>query len=184
MKDPLIQKEANNKVLSLEFLYAEETAMVILLLLVGLLYSALIPLMIPCLAFGMMWIYICKRAIVVKYSVKIPADDTLNESVISFLPWIILAHSLFAVWAHTSKGLFASDAILISFDIKVFNSEIDRIFVDGLILMEAALVVAVMVLNYTIINFLGWVCECCKDELEVPRQWGTIQDQNYSDRIK
>ena len=52
--------------------------MVMLLLLVGLLYSALIPLMVPVLAIGMIVIYICKRAIVVKYSIKIPADDTLN----------------------------------------------------------------------------------------------------------
>ncbi len=48
--------------------------MVLVLVLIGLLYSSLIPLMVPVLAAGMLWIYVCKRTIVVKYSIKIPAD--------------------------------------------------------------------------------------------------------------
>ena len=48
--------------------------MVMLLLLIGVLYSGLIPLMLPLLCLGMAWTYLCKRAIVLKYSVKIPAD--------------------------------------------------------------------------------------------------------------
>ena len=44
------------------------------MLLIGILYSGLMPLMVPLLALGMAWTYLCKRTIVTKYSVKIPAD--------------------------------------------------------------------------------------------------------------
>lgn len=158
-------------------------AVVVLLLLVGVLYSGLIPLMIPCLALGMIWIYVCKRAIVVKFSVKIPADQTLNESVISFLPWIILAHACFSIWSHTSSGLFTSGAIVFSLDLAPFGNDIDRVFVDALILAEGAFMLAVLALNYTLINFLGWVSECCKDELEVPVQWAAIENHSFNDRL-
>lgn len=163
--DPLIQKEANQSLLSLEFLYAEETAMVMVLVLIGLLYSGLVPLMAPVLAVGMLWIYICKRAIVVRYSVKIPADETLNESVINFFPFIILFHACFSVWSHTTPGVFASDAPLFSLDLAIFGNDLDRMFGDAVILAEAVLVAALIILDYTLVSFVGWLQNCCKDDL-------------------
>jgi len=118
----------------LEFYYAEECALVIVLLLIGILYSGLLPLMIPILTVGMAWTYFWKRAIVVKYSIKLPADESLNESVINTIPFIILFHSLFSVWSHTSGAIFASDAPIFSINITPFNHSIDRIFNDGVIL--------------------------------------------------
>lgn len=47
---------------------------------------------------------------------------------------------------------------------KVFNSDIDRIFNDILMVGEPALVAALIILDYTIINFFSGLANCCKDE--------------------
>jgi len=71
-------------------------------------YSGLIPLMIPILTIGMFIIYYCKRAALVKYSVRVPADESLNETVLTIIPFMIAVHALFSVWSHTTPGVFAS----------------------------------------------------------------------------
>jgi len=153
----------------LEFYYAEECALVIVLLLIGILYSGLLPLMIPILTVGMAWTYFWKRAIVVKYSIKLPADESLNESVINTIPFIILFHSLFSIWSHTSGAIFTSDAPIFSINITPFNHSIDRIFNDGVILAEGALILIVIIIDFTLINLLSGLADCCcRDELEVP----------------
>lgn len=145
-ENPLIQKEANQSLLSLQFEYAEETAMLMLLIIIGILYSGLIPLMIPILAFGLIWIYLCKKTIIAKYSIKIPADETLNESVINLFPFIIFAHACFSVWSHTSPGIFAADAPLFKLDFKFFKNDLDRIFADAIIVGEAVFMIGVILL--------------------------------------
>lgn len=157
--------------------------MVILLLLIGILYSGLIPLMIPLLFLGMAWTYLCKRTIITKYSIKIPADESLNESVINLIPFIILLHSLFSIWSHTA-GIFTSDAPLISFNWTIFNHSLDRIFSDIIILGQAAFILIVIVIDFTLISFFKWLGNCCcKDELEIPVEWAAIENQSFSDRI-
>ena len=120
--------------------------MVIVLLLIGILYSGLVPLMIPILAVGMAWIYFWKRAIVVRYSIKIPADETLNESVINTIPFIILFHSLFSIWSHTSGAIFTANAPLISLNFTIFGSSLDRIFNDAMILGEGAVILVIIII--------------------------------------
>ena len=142
--------------------------MVMLLLLIGILYSGLVPLMIPLLFLGVLWTYLCKRAIVVNYSVKIPADESLNQTVINVIPFIILLHSLFSVWSHTA-GIFTTDAVPLSINITLFNHSIDRIFSDIIILGELAFILIVIIIDFTLISFFKWIGNCCcKDELEVP----------------
>lgn len=151
--------------MSLQFLYAEEMATVMVLVSLSLLYSGLVPLMIPILAFGLIWIYVCKKTIIAKYSIKIPADEALNESIINLFPFIILAHTFFSVWSHTTPGIFAADAPLFKMDFKFFGGDLDRIFDNVLIVGEAVFMLVVILLEFTIINFFGWVSESCKDEL-------------------
>jgi hypothetical protein len=142
-------------------LYAEECALVIVLLLIGILYSGLVPLMIPILAVGMAWIYFWKRAIVVRYSIKIPADETLNESVINTIPFIILFHSLFSIWSHTSGAIFTANAPLISLNFTIFGSSLDRIFNDAMILGEGAVILVIIIIDFTLINFFSGLADCC-----------------------
>lgn len=128
-------------------------------------YSGLIPLLVPILALGLMIWYICKRAIIVKYSIKIPADETLNESIINIIPFIILVHALFSLWSHTALGVFQTTSPLVRFSWTIFHSGFDRVFNDIIILGQAAFIVLYIVLDFTIINLFGSLAECCKDEL-------------------
>lgn len=162
-EDPVIQKEANEKIASIEFDYPSETAQILLFLFISFMYSGLIPILIPIYTLGLMIIFICKKAMVVKYSIKIPADETLSDSILTFLPLVILFHGLFSVWSHTSSGVFASNAPLISLKMTIFKSNLDRIFNDAIILAEPALIILIILLDLTIFNFIGFLMDCCKD---------------------
>ena len=136
-----------------------------LYLLITIMYSGLIPLLVPVLGLGLIIWYVCKRAIVVKFSIKIPADETLNQSIINIIPFIILIHSLFSLWSHTASGIFGSNVPLVRFSWTIFHSSFDRIFNDIIILGEVAFIILVIVLDFTIVNLFGSLAECCKDEL-------------------
>lgn len=48
------------------------------MLFIVFIYSGLIPLLIPIYALGLILTYFCKRTMILKYSLKIPADHRLN----------------------------------------------------------------------------------------------------------
>jgi hypothetical protein len=82
-----------------------------------------------------------------------------------------LAHGLFSIWSHTATPstvtgdtIFLNSAPIFTVSLKVFNSDIDRIFNDILMLGEPVLVAALIILDYTIINFFSGLANCCKDE--------------------
>lgn len=143
-------------------------------------YSGLIPIMIPIYTLGLIIIFVCKKTIIVKYSSKIPADETLSDSTLTFLPMIILVHGLFSVWSHTTPGIFQTTSPYIRSSFTFFGSTLDRIFNDVIILGEPALMILIILLDLTIFNFFGWISECCKDELEMPVQWAAIENAQYS----
>lgn len=146
-------------------------------------YSGLIPILIPIYTLGLMINFICKKAMVVKYSIKIPADETLSDSILTFLPLVILFHGLFSVWSHTSTGVFTSNAPLFSLKKTIFNSNLDRVFNDVIILAEPALIILIILLDLTIFNFIGFLIDCCKDELEMPVQWAAVENAQFSERL-
>jgi len=127
----------------LAFEFAEEHSQIMLYLLITIMYSGLIPLLVPVFSLGLIVWYFCKRTIVIKYSVKIPADQTLNESVINIIPFIILTHALFSVWSHSASGIFATNASM-KVNWTIFHSEFDRIFNDIIILGEAAVIALII----------------------------------------
>lgn len=145
-----------------------------LYLFIAFMYSGLIPLLIPILTMGLIVAFFCKKAIITKYSVKIPADETLSESTLTFIPFIILVHGLFSVWSHTTDGIFLSNAPLVRSGMTIFHSTLDRVFNDIIILGEPALILLVILLDVTIFNFIGFLIDCCKDELEMPVQWAAV----------
>jgi hypothetical protein len=81
------------------------------------------------------------------------------------LPFIILAHGLFSIWSHTSTDIFASTSPIISLSFTLFkNADLDRIFKDILMLGEPVLIAAIIIFDYTIVNFISGLSNCCKDE--------------------
>jgi hypothetical protein len=104
--------------------------------------------------------------------------------VINLFPFIILFHCCFSIWSHTSPGVFASGSSLVTLNLSIFKSDLDRIFGDALILGQGVLVCALIVLDYTLVSFVGWLQGCCKDEMEVPVEWAPIENHSFSDRIQ
>lgn len=64
-----------------------------------------------------------------------------------------------------------------------FGPTLDRIFNDGIILGEPVLIVLILLLDLTIFNFLGSIADLCKDELEMPVQWASVENAQYSERL-
>lgn len=73
-------------------------------------YSSLIPLAIPIFTFGMFLALICKRYIILNYTKRIPADESLNQKVINLIPFILLVHGVMGIWARTAQGVFDESA--------------------------------------------------------------------------
>ena len=170
---------------SIEWEFAIENAQIALFLFISYLYSGLIPILVPIYALGLIWWYVCKRAMLVKYCIKVPADETLSNSMIFFLPIVIFAHALFSVWSHTTPGVFTEEAPLLRLDLTVFSGRLDRVFNDVLILSELVLVVLLILLEMTIFKFIGCLTDCCsKSDLEMPACFAAIENKQFSERMQ
>lgn len=120
-ESPYIQKEANETSIMFPFDFPTECAIICLQLFMSFMYSALIPLAIPIFTVGLLLSIICKRYIIINYTVRIPADESLNEKMYKLLPWVILAHGLMGLWGRTADGVFHDKAWLISLDVGYNN---------------------------------------------------------------
>ena len=76
--DPSIQKEANSAIISFPFDFPTECALITLQLFMTFMYSAIIPLAVPIFTVGLLINFICKRYIIINYTVRIPANEDLN----------------------------------------------------------------------------------------------------------
>lgn len=157
---------------------------VLLFLVIVIMYCGLIPLMIPVFAIGLVFWYLCKKLIIIKFSVRVPANENLDWKIINIIPYIIVAHALFSLWSHTTPNRFAKGAPLISLNWVVFHNIVDRIFSDIIMLGELVVIVAVIVIDYTIVNLFGCLANCCKDELELPPSFKDLADKEYPDRVR
>jgi hypothetical protein len=69
-------------------------------------YSSLLPILLPIATIVMIVTFFCKKAIILRYSVRIPADEALSQKTITIMPFVILIHFLMGVWSHTAPGVF------------------------------------------------------------------------------
>lgn len=107
---PFIQKEANSLITFVMLDFPLEAANVTLALLMCLMYSSLIPILVPIFTIGLFITYFIKRFILLRLSIKIPANEDLVKHIINILPFMILLHSIFGLWSHTANGIFSSSA--------------------------------------------------------------------------
>ena len=116
---PSIQKEANESIIMFPFDYPTDVAVLCLQFFMCYMYSGIIPLAMPIFTIGLMLSYFCKRYVILNYTVRIPADESLNEKVVNLIPFIILVHGLFSVWGHTVTGVYDFSAFFLSIDLPV-----------------------------------------------------------------
>ena len=64
------------------------------------------PIMIPITTVYLIISFFCKKYIILRYSVRIPADAALSQKTINLIPFVILLHFLMGIWAHTADGVF------------------------------------------------------------------------------
>lgn len=105
---PVIQKEANSLITFVMFDFPEESAAITLSLLMCLMYSSLIPILVPILTISLFITYFIKRFILLRLSIKIPANEDLARYMINIIPFMILLHCIFGLWSHTAAGIFSS----------------------------------------------------------------------------
>lgn len=169
---PSIQKEANSTIIMFPFDFPTDVAVLCLQLFMCFMYSGLIPLAMPIFTFGLFISYFTKRYILLNFTVRIPADEALNAKVVNLIPFIILVHGLFSLWAHTVPGFYLPEAF-ITFDLPVDIIETAgevpaRAVIDLIQTGATALILIWIVLDWTIFVFIGFLAEACKDELKLP----------------
>jgi hypothetical protein len=106
-ENPIIQKEANKIITGMEFDLPTEQAIVCLNFIIALMYSSQIPILVPITTVYLIVTYFCKKIIILRYSVRVPADEALSQKIITFLPFVLLLHCLMGIWSHTADGVFS-----------------------------------------------------------------------------
>jgi hypothetical protein len=84
-----------------------------LIIFVGLTFSAGMPfIIIPC-AFALVLRYFSYKIMFIRFS-KLPKslDEAMNEKILNMLPFALLLHFLFGVWMLGSESIFVTDTSL------------------------------------------------------------------------
>ena len=64
------------------FDFPTDVAVLCLQLFMCFMYSGLLPLSIPIFTFGLVLCYFCKRFVILNYTVRIPADESLKDDML------------------------------------------------------------------------------------------------------
>lgn len=148
-------------------------------------YASLIPLAIPIFTFGVLLAFFCKRYIILNYTKRIPADETLNEKVINLIPFILLVHGVMGIWARTATGIFDTSAFFRVIDFtQIPNQILQRAIADIILLGATAIVAAWIIFDFTIVTLFRALRESCKDELELPVVFSAIENADYASRLR
>ncbi len=89
------------------------------------------------------------------------------------------------IWARTADGIFDSSAYfkLIDFTM-ISNIVVQRAIADIIMLGAIAVVVGWIIFDYTIVTFFNFLRESCKDELELPVVFSSIENADYANRLR
>lgn len=80
-------------------------------------YSSLLPILVPITTVYLAVSFFCKKFIILRYSVRIPADANLSQKTINLIPFIILLHFLFGIWSHTADGIFSLSSYVVHYSL-------------------------------------------------------------------
>jgi len=178
-----IQKLMNRDILNYSFNLPAEAASVMLYLFFSLLYSSCLPVLVLLTLIILISQYTASKIIIGRYSRQVSANEEINEKIIKYLPWGLLLHVLFAIWAFTCPEVFASSLFSsIQFNIVFFHSALDRIFDISYLLGLAVFLLAAILIDLLIIRSFMWIAECCGGE---DAQKGILAPEKlYSERLK
>lgn len=117
-------------------------------------YASLIPLAIPIFTLFLFLAFFCKRYIILNYTKRIPADESLNSKIINLIPFIILVHGAMGIWARTADGFFHDSAFFYVFDFSTLlsNQVALRAITDIILLGATAVVLVWIIFDFTIVT--------------------------------
>jgi hypothetical protein len=128
-------------------------------------YSSLLPILLPITTVFLLITFFCKKTIILRYSIRIPADYSLSEKIITFLPWILLLHFLMGIWAHTASGVFDAGSYVVKFGSDLVQGEVlSRAIKDIIMLGGGALIAVWIIFDYTVITFFRTMIDCCSKD--------------------
>jgi hypothetical protein len=127
-------------------------------------YAALIPLAAPIFTFHLILAFFCKRYIILNYTKRVPADESLNGKIINLIPFILLVHGLMGIWGRTADGIFNDAAFFKIIDLNVVPGIVlQRAIADIIMLGMTAIIAAWIIFDFTIVTFFNYLRESCKD---------------------
>ena len=116
-------------------------------------YASLIPLAIPIFTGYLFLAFFCKRYIILNYTKRIPADESLNSKIINLIPFIILIHGVLGIWARTADGIFDDSAFFKVIDfLAIPNIVVQRAIADIILLGATAVVLAWIIFDFTLVT--------------------------------
>ena len=119
-------------------------------------YASLIPLAVPIFTLNLFLAFICKRYIILNYTKRIPADESLNAKIINLIPFIILVHGILGIWGRTADGIFDDSAFFMVIDfVTLENVVVKRAIADIILLGASAIVLAWIIFDYTLVTLFG-----------------------------
>lgn len=154
--NPVIQKQANKMITSMVFNLPTQQAIICLNVSIAIMYSSLLPILLPITTVYLLITFFCKKTIILRYSVRIPADQALSEKIITFMPFILLIHFCMGVWSHTAD-VFQRSSFMYIFEQKVFDGQLNRVLLDLIMLAGLGIMVAWITFDYTIITLFSFL---------------------------
>lgn len=89
------------------------------------------------------------------------------------------------IWARTASGIFSTDAFFRVIDFTLIDSIIiKRAIADIIMLGMIGIIAAWIIFDYTIATFFRFLKESCKDELELPVVFSSLENVDYANRLR
>lgn len=152
-------------------------------LLIVVTYSGLIPLLLPIFTVGLVIWYLCKKTMIIRFSVRLSFDESLNHSILSLIPFIILSHTLMSVWSHTTPGLMNDGVSIFSVPNIFLPSSLSRVFIDMPMLIHVGAVLLFILIDVILINLFLWIHNCCTYTTALSDELLDIKNVKYSEKI-
>jgi hypothetical protein len=104
----MIQKEMNMSIIDYEFELPIKLSSMLVNILLVLLYAANMPILLPLEVLALIITFYCNKAIILKFSTRLAANEELNYTLLIIFAFILLFNLAFSVWSLTCPDIFSA----------------------------------------------------------------------------
>lgn len=102
----ILQKEMNESITDYEFDLPVKLSNTLVNIFLVMTYSTNIPILLPLMALSLCINFYCNKAMILKFSHRIVANEELSFELIKIFPWILVINVGFALWSLTCPEIF------------------------------------------------------------------------------